>query len=159
MGPCGVGKTHLATSVTRGLMNKGVSCLFYDFRELLKQIQDSYNPISQTTELKILEPVFNAEVLILDELGASKPTEWVRDTMTQIVNTRYNQKKLTIFTTNYLDDPPNSIEETLTDRLGYRMRSRLYEMCKSLLIVGEDFRVLSARNRSHRSPAIILQSE
>ena len=140
MGPCGVGKTHLAVATLRALVDKGIRCLFYDFRDLLKEIQDSYNPVSQATELRVLEPVYQADVLVLDELGASKPTDWVRDTMTQIINTRYNDRKVTIFTTNYLDDPELSTEETLTDRVGVRLRSRLYEMCKVVKIKGADYR-------------------
>ncbi|MFM8392451.1 MAG: ATP-binding protein, partial [Acidobacteriota bacterium] len=119
---------------------KGVRCLFYDFRDLLNEIQDSYNPVSKATELRVLEPVYQADVLVLDELGASKPTDWVRDTMTQIINTRYNDRKVTIFTTNYLDDPPSNAEESLTDRVGVRLRSRLYEMCKVVRVKGADYR-------------------
>ncbi|HEX8748393.1 MAG TPA: ATP-binding protein [Pyrinomonadaceae bacterium] len=140
MGPVGVGKTHLSVAILRTLIEKGVQCLFYEFGSLLKEIQNSYNPISQTSELKVLEPVFQAEVLVLDELGASKPTDWVRDTMMQIINTRYNDKKLTIFTTNYLDGRRSERDETLEDRIGVRLRSRLYEMCKTIHIEGEDYR-------------------
>jgi DNA replication protein DnaC len=140
MGSVGVGKTHLAVSILHGLIEKGVTCLFYEFGSLLKEIQNSYNPVSQTSEFRVLEPIFNAEVLVLDELGASKPTDWVRDTMMHIINTRYNDKKLTIFTTNYLDNRRRETEETLEDRIGARLRSRLYEMCQSILIEGEDFR-------------------
>jgi DNA replication protein DnaC len=75
MGTVGVGKTHLSVAVLRGLMDKGIQCLFYEFGSLLKEIQDSYNPVSKTSELKLLAPVYQAEVLVLDELGASKPTE------------------------------------------------------------------------------------
>jgi DNA replication protein DnaC len=148
LGPCGVGKTHLAVATIKALIAKGIPCLFYDFRDLLKEIQDSYNPISQTTELKVLEPIYNAEVLVLDELGASKPTDWARDTMTQIINNRYNDRKLTIFTSNYLDEPQNPNEETLTDRIGVRLRSRLYEMCKVVLIKGEDYRLKLSQSRN-----------
>lgn len=151
LGPCGVGKTHLASAILRSLVIiKGVNCLFYDFRDLLKAIQDSYNPVSQTSESRVLAPVYDAEVLVLDELGASKPTDWVRDTMTQIINTRYNDKKLTIFTTNYLDDPENPHEESLTDRVGVRLRSRLFEMCKKIHIKGEDFRLKIHENRGRK---------
>jgi DNA replication protein DnaC len=79
-------------------------------------------------------------VLVLDELGAVKPTDWVRDTMMQIINTRYNDRKLTIFTTNYTDVRLQPSEETLEDRVGARLRSRLYEMCKTVLVEGEDYR-------------------
>jgi DNA replication protein DnaC len=140
MGTVGVGKTHLSVAILRGLMEKGVPCLFYEFGSLLKEIQDSYNKISHTSELGLLAPVYQAEVLVLDELGASKPTDWVRDTMMQIIGTRYNDKKLTIFTTNYLDARRASTDETLEDRVGVRLRSRLFEMCKTVNIEGEDYR-------------------
>jgi len=141
MGPVGVGKTHLSVAILQALIKEhSVNGLFYEFGSLLKEIQNSYNPVSQTSELKVLAPVFDAEVLVLDELGASKPTDWVRDTMMQIINTRYNDKKLTIFTTNYLDGRKSEKDEMLEDRIGVRLRSRLYEMCKTVLIEGEDYR-------------------
>lgn len=105
MGPVGVGKTHLAIAVVRELIDKkGVPCLFYESGALLKAIQESYSPISQTSEMRVLAPVYQTDVLVLDELGSMVPTNWVRDTLYQIINTRYNNKKLTIFTTNYLDE-------------------------------------------------------
>lgn len=141
VGPCGVGKTHLAVAIARALViQKGVGSLYYDFRDLLKEIQDSYNPSSPNSELRVLRPVYEVDVLVLDELGAMRPTDWVLDTMTQIINNRYNNKKTTIFATNYLDQPLNTGEETLTDRVGERMRSRLREMCKAVHITGDDFR-------------------
>jgi DNA replication protein DnaC len=140
MGTCGVGKTHLAAAILRGLVEKGVPCLFYEFSALMKEIQESYNEFAQSSETKVLAPIYEAEVLVLDELGASKPTDWVRDTMMQIINTRYNDKKLTIFTTNYCDVQANESEYTLEDRIGVRARSRLYEMCKTVVVEGEDYR-------------------
>ncbi|MCA1592544.1 MAG: ATP-binding protein [Acidobacteria bacterium] len=140
IGPVGVGKTHLSVAIIRGLMEKGVPCMFSEFGSLLKKIQDSYNPISQNSEMRVLAPVYQAEVLVLDELGASKPTDWVRDTMMQIIGNRYNDKKLTIFTTNYLDARRAPTDETLEDRVGVRLRSRLYEMCKTVQIDGDDYR-------------------
>ena len=95
MGNVGVGKTHLAVSILKGLTERSFNCLFYEFGALLKEIQGSYNPISQTSELKVLSPVLEAEILVLDEIGTSKPTDWVRDTMAHVINTRYNDKKLT----------------------------------------------------------------
>jgi DNA replication protein DnaC len=139
MGNCGVGKTHLAVSIIKAL-SKSYTCLFYEFGSLLKQIQDSYNPNTNSSELKILANVFDSEVLVLDEIGASKPTDWVRDTMAHIINTRYNDRKLTIFTTNYLEDRKSEKDETLEDRIGVRLRSRLYEMCKTVKIDGQDYR-------------------
>lgn len=221
LGRCGVGKTHLAVSVLNTLIRqKGITGLFCDFRELLKEIQDSYNPNTQTSELRILSPLYEAELLVLDELGASVPTQWVQETMTYIINRRYNDRKITIFTSNYQDvaimlaDGKESVgpmlnriaaevaaeiapvhpgledeywlprleeraraagipvdhrilraaarrvrdrlarEETLTDRIGTRLRSRLHEMCRIIFIdEPEDYRKrLSERHRRGFSP-------
>ena len=140
IGTCGVGKTHLSVAILKLLLEKNITCLFYDFRDLLKEIQDSWNAQKETSEMAVLAPVYDAEVLVLDELGASKPTEWVKDTMTHIINKRYNDKKVTIFTSNYLDAKANAYDETLQERVGTRLRSRLHEMCKVISITGDDYR-------------------
>jgi len=149
-GSIGVGKTHLAVGILQALVSeRGATGLFYDYRDLLKQIQNSYNAQVRETELEILRPVFEAEVLVLDELGASKPTDWVWDTVAHILNTRYNDRRTTIITTNYANAGPlgtetgprgSMREETLGDRIGERMRSRLQEMCVVVEMHGEDFR-------------------
>jgi DNA replication protein DnaC len=140
MGPAGVGKTHLAVAIIRGLIQKGFAGIFCEFGSLLKEIQDSYNPISKSSELKVLAPIYQTDVLVLDELGATIPTDWVRDTMYQIINKRYNDQKLTIFTTNYSDARGSDKEQVLEDRIGTRLRSRLYEMCKKVVMDGGDYR-------------------
>jgi DNA replication protein DnaC len=155
VGSIGVGKTHLAVGVLEALVReKGAAGLFCDYRDLLKQVQNSYSPTVAATELEVLRPVFEAEVLVLDELGASKPTEWVWDTVAHILNTRYNDKRTTIFTTNYANlpsaaavgsEPTGNLkravrEETLGDRIGDRMRSRLMEMCVVVEMHGQDWR-------------------
>lgn len=158
-GSIGVGKTHLAVGILQALiLEKGVRGLFCDYRELLKEIQHSYNPQVATTEMEILQPVFGAEVLVLDELGAAKPTDWVWDTVALVLNTRYNDKRTTIITTNYADQAPGAAnnsngagratrDETLGDRIGERMRSRLAEMCVVVEMHGHDFRQKVARAR------------
>jgi DNA replication protein DnaC len=159
IGKIGTGKTHLAVGIIQELIrSKGVSCLFCDYRELLKSIIDSYNPSVQSTEMDILRPVLDAEVLVLDELGAVKPTQWVWDTVSYVINYRYNEQRTTIVTTNFSDLPPGgsqassrgfsqaemaqsaSREETLGDRITERMRSRLHEMCRIVTLDGVDFR-------------------
>lgn len=149
IGPIGVGKTHLAVGIMKELiLKKGIASLFYDYRELLKQIQNSYNDSVQATELEVLRPVFETEVLVLDELGAVKPTEWVWDTVSLILNTRYNDNRTTIITTNFENKPAGAVsgarssnrDETLGDRIGERMRSRLHEMCRIIRLDGHDFR-------------------
>jgi DNA replication protein DnaC len=155
IGSIGTGKTHLAVGIIKELVvSKGIPCLFYDYRELLKQIQNSYNDSVKATELDVLRPVFDTSVLVLDELGAVKPTEWVWDTVSLILNTRYNDSRTTIITTNYADDAAKDSNgssefaraqraargETLGDRIGERMRSRLHEMCRIIKMEGADFR-------------------
>ena len=104
VGSVGVGKTHLSIGILKALIReKGIHCLFCDYRELLKSIQNSYNSSVQATEMGILRPVFDAEVLVLDELGAVRTTEWVFDTVNYILNSRYNDNRTTIITTNYPD--------------------------------------------------------
>ena len=158
VGTVGLGKTHLAVGVLRRLVQeRGVKGLFCDYRELLKNIQNSYNPQVTTTELELLKPVFSAEVLVLDDLGAQKPNEWVWDTVALILNTRYNDKQTTIITTNYPDLPAGrgsmtdvqkaAREDTLGDRIGDRMRSRLAEMCITVELSGVDFRQKVQRAR------------
>src|SRR5450755_812738 len=153
IGGIGTGKTHLAVGILKELIERrGSACLFCDYRELLKQIQNSYNDSVKATELQVLRPVFEAEVLVLDELGAVKPTEWVWDTVSLILNSRYNDNRTTIITTNFDDEPAAGASgslsparaasrgETLGDRIGERMRSRLHEMCRIITLEGSDFR-------------------
>jgi DNA replication protein DnaC len=161
VGAAGLGKTHLAVGVLQRLVReRGAKGLFCDYRELLKRIQNSYNPEVRTTELELLKPVFAAEVLVLDDLGAQKPNEWVWDTVALILNTRYNNKQSTIITTNYPDLPAGAgvkidksgakaaiLEDTLGDRIGDRMRSRLAEMCVRVEMQGDDFRQSVKRAR------------
>ncbi len=158
VGSAGLGKTHLAVSILKRLVQeRGVRGLFCDYREMLKSIQDSYNPQVQSTELQLLRPIFAAEVLVLDDLGSQRSSSWVEDTVALILNTRYNEKLTTIITTNWADLPAASgalsaperaaREDTLGDRIGDRMRSRLAEMCVRIEMTGEDFRQTVKRAR------------
>jgi DNA replication protein DnaC len=153
-GTSGVGKTHLAVAALKELIARGHVGLFCDYRELLKEIQASYNPASESTEMGILEPVRTVEILVLDDLGASKPSTWVLDIIGLVLNARYNEKRVTILTTNYFDEPegaPEAVkgpdgkrvvvrEDTIADRIGARMRSRLFEMCRTVNVDAPDFR-------------------
>jgi DNA replication protein DnaC len=158
VGGIGIGKTHLAVGVLQALIaERSVRGLFCDYRDLLKQIQDSYGR-NDLSERQILAPVFEAEVLVIDELGAAKPTEWVWDTVQHILNTRYNDMRTTILTTNYANEVESPVDKwatlpkamrdaklamdvgTLGDRITERMRSRLQEMCVVVEMSGEDFR-------------------
>ena len=129
-GSIGCGKTHLAVGLLREMVEqRGATGIFCDYRDLLKQIQNSYNPQVATTELEILRPVFEAEVLLLDELGAVKPTDWVWDTVAHILNTRYNDKRTTLITTNYPNQPSASVAGSVHFRHGSRCLSRNADEC------------------------------
>lgn len=158
MGPCGVGKTHLAVSALKEVLKRGHSGIFYDYRELLKKIQDSYNPTNQTTEMGVLEPVLKTELLVLDDVGSSKPSPWALETVGHILNTRYNEKRATILTTNFFDEDSaltavqprpalgerqRAAEDSLKERVGQRIRSRLYEMCRTVEILSGDYRKIA----------------
>jgi DNA replication protein DnaC len=140
-GQPGVGKTHLAVAVLKQVIeSSGARGLFYDTRELLRVIRSTYDPSIRTTEIEVLRPVMTADLLVLDDLGAEKTSEWVDETMNLIVNTRYNERRLTIFTSNYQDIPDDTDPNSLLFRIGFRMRSRLHEMCEFLVLDGADYR-------------------
>ena len=142
-GPPGVGKTHLAVAVLRQVIaTRGARGLFYDTRDLLKMIRSTYDPVNRTQEMDVLRPVIEAELLVLDDLGAEKTSEWVEETLNLIVNSRYSEKRTTIFTSNYDDNPDSTDPDSLLFRIGFRMRSRLHEMCEFLYLDGADYREL-----------------
>src|SRR5262249_1623199 len=127
----GVGKTHLAVAALRQMIQtSGGRGLFYDTRDLLRLIRSTYDASTRTPEVESLRPVMTADVLVLDDLGAEKTSEWVEETMNLIVNTRYNERRLTLFTSNYPDVPDDKDINALVFRIGHRMRSRLHEMCE-----------------------------
>ncbi|NOZ94756.1 MAG: ATP-binding protein [Acidobacteria bacterium] len=150
MGPVGTGKTHLAAAALRSLIvQKGARGRFVDFTSLVLDIQMTFD--GPGTAREILAPLLAADVLVLDELGAGKATPWVMDLLYYLVNSRYVQEKVTIFTTNFLDTPKGS-QEALADRVSARIRSRLYEMCRRVELRGEDYRRnrLAHREERHR---------
>jgi DNA replication protein DnaC len=116
------------------------------------KITTSFRPDADVSKESVLTPYADAEFLVLDELGASKPHPWVLDVLYSLLNTRYNRKRITVATSNFEDDlePSQGEREKLEDRIGYRLRSRLYEMCLMVSLRGSDFRkdVLGTRIRS-----------
>ena len=147
-GPVGVGKTHLAVAILNELVDtKGATALFCDFSDLLDRIQASFGKGSEESQDDIVAPYRDAELLVLDELGARRPSDWVREILYGLLNTRYNRGRITILTTNFGDEPDSRGGETLEVRVGAPVRSRLWEMCQLVTIDAEDFR------KKHRAKA------
>jgi DNA replication protein DnaC len=144
VGQPGIGKTHLAVSILRKIIERtGAQARFFDTRHLLATIRNTYNPVVKTTEASVIRPAMDAELLVLDDLGAERPTEWVEETMNLIINTRYNMKRATVITTNYpLRSPSKAHVETLGERIGARIYSRLFEMCDFVEMNGVHYREL-----------------
>ncbi len=141
VGPVGVGKTHLAVAVLAELVDTmDVHGVFCDFTDLLARIQATFSKGSDESEDEILAIYRDTDLLVLDELGARRPTDWARDILYGLLNTRYNRKRITLLTTNYFDTPEKPGGETLELRVGTAMRSRLAEMCQLVPLSGPDYR-------------------
>lgn len=141
IGPCGVGKTHLAAAALTEIIRTGKPgrLLFRNFQDLIQEIQASFDSDEVPSKSELLRPLLEADLLVLDELGSQKPTTFVQDILYYVINTRYNEERTTIFTTNYAESAEGK-EETLSDRIGARLRSRLYEMATRVPMNGSDYR-------------------
>ncbi|MBV8833545.1 MAG: ATP-binding protein [Acidobacteriaceae bacterium] len=159
VGPPGTGKTHLAVSALKLLIARGHEGIFFDYQNLLERIRSSYNATLGTSDREAYRSALESEILLLDDLGAHRVTDWVEDTVTAIVNYRYNHRKPLIATTNLVDpDIGGSLVEksalpgghsfriTLEERIGERARSRLFEMCRVVRMPNvSDYRIAKTR--------------
>jgi DNA replication protein DnaC len=149
IGDPGTGKTHLAVAALRILMARGFEGLFFDYQNLLERIQKGWDANAGVSDREAYSSALDTEILLLDDLGARRVSDWVEDTVASVITYRCNNKKPLIATTN-VDDPEVSdsmldgkrYKVSLAERIGPRARSRLFEMCKVVPIRGvEDFRL------------------
>ena len=140
IGPTGIGKTHIAMAVLREVTLRGFHGIYYNTRELLSALRATYNAKAPQSEAEILNQVVRAELLVLDDLGAERFTEWMDDMMHLVIDGRYNRRLQTILTTNYPDDKNLENLSSLRVRIGTRIYSRLSEMCDFLGYEGGDYR-------------------
>jgi DNA replication protein DnaC len=158
IGEPGTGKTHLAVAALRQIVAKGHEALFCDYQNLLDRIRSGYDASSNSSDKEAYRVALDSEVLLIDDLGAHRVTDWVEDTITSIVTYRCNNRRALIATTNLPDgDAGSAIMEkspmgktdyrvTLGERIGARARSRLFEMCTVIRMpLVEDYRLRKAR--------------
>lgn len=157
IGESGSGKTHLAVAALRLLMVRGFAGLFCDYQTLLDTIRAGFDPAAGASNKQAYRMALDAEILLLDDLGAQRVTDWALDTVTSIITHRCNHRKPLIATTNMPDPEAGSkitkynpglnqpdYRETLADRVGQRARSRLFEMCRVVKMpLVEDYRLRS----------------
>lgn len=156
IGEPGTGKTHLAVAALNILISRGFEGLFFDYQNLLERIRAGYDAASGQSDREAYRTALDAEILLLDDLGAHRVTDWVEDTVTSIVTYRCNNRKPLIATTNLPDpDAGSTVVErgagagmkvyarvTLAERIGIRARSRLFEMCRVIRMPQvEDYRL------------------
>jgi len=168
-GKPGVGKTHLAVAILKVLVSeKNVVGKFIDETEFLRRLQYSYGPDSPETEREVLLPLMKADLLIWDDLGTGRPTEWARETIRTLLNHRYTFQKQTIFTTNWpvgghARKAGEAVEQNLTERVTVRLFSRIMEMAEIVEVTGPDFRAevhkagLDAVQSKKRADQIVIQ--
>jgi len=171
MGDTGAGKTHLAVATIKKLvLSAGIDCKFVDFFQLLSEIRHGYS--QDLSEQAIIQPYLRARVLVIDELAKGRNNEFEANVLDQFISHRYNSgNKVTLFTTNYLNTSLQGKDakakesdkvdtgsgafregfrkETLQDRVGDRVFSRIAESSRFLELKGGDFR----QNVKHVSPS------
>lgn len=153
MGGCGTGKTHLAVAALIEIIHSGKPgrVLFYNFQDLIQEIQATFDADAAVGKSEILRPLLEADLLVLDELGSVKLTQFVQDVLYYVINSRYNAMRVTIFTTNSTDEP-GADGQRLVDKIGDRLRSRLYEMTETISIRG----IPDYRNKNNQSSSYVI---
>jgi DNA replication protein DnaC len=141
-GATGVGKTRLLCCIGNQLIkDKDCEVIYIDWNDLAREMKSGEDAASRdfANISQLIQRLARVELLLFDELGASRPSPWVEDNIYYLINRRYNDNRVTVFASNFFDSKIGS-EETLSERIGIRIRSRLFEMAASVEIKGADYR-------------------
>jgi DNA replication protein DnaC len=141
-GGTGVGKTRLLCCIGNQLIKeKNVDVAYIDWNDLTREMRSGEDTSNRDFSIigQLIQRLAAVELLLFDELGSSKPSPWVEDNIYYLINRRYNTNRITLFASNFFDKMVGG-EETLSQRIGKRIRSRLFEMTRSIEILGEDYR-------------------
>lgn len=140
IGPNGVGKTHLACAILNKIYKeKGIKGLFLDYSNLNFQLKDTFSSSEEESTNSLIEAFIDAPLLLLDDLGSIKPSQWFLDTVYEIINQRYLKNKLMIITSAYQLSGEGG-RESLSSRIGDGLVSRILEICKVVEIQAKDHR-------------------
>lgn len=167
-GPVGIGKTYLLVVIAKELIARRVNVRFIDFFQLLADLRDGF--VRDRSEAELLDPLINVEVLIIDEMGKARNSDWEQRILDQLIMGRYNQNRVIIASTNYrisapeitnlydqqlpLDASPTSkaqssfYVEELQTLIGDRSFSRLVEMSHLIELDGANYRTILARGHN-----------
>lgn len=145
-GDSGTGKTHLTACMVNELIKKNRPTLFTNFFEISQIIRGTFKS-NTDSEINMIEKISNIDFLFIDDLGTEKVTKngednWLQEKIFEILNKRYNNKKPTIFTSNY------SLEQLINERgLMEKTVDRILEMSTAILkIEGESYRIKNRKN-------------
>ena len=156
MGTPGTGKTHLMTGFAyQCTISQGISCIFQSFAELLSELRQGYS--EGKSDIEIIEPHLQTDILIIDDLGKGRNSDWELGILDMLISERYNRNQMIMVTTNFTESEEDTLKEqvrsreksetehfitdTIRKRVGERIHSRLKEMCYFENLIGKDRRI------------------
>ncbi len=142
-GEPGNGKTHLAAAIVNELSKKGYIVVFQSVPELLQRIRSTFNSENKENETQIMRALLECDLLILDDIGAEKTTEWVEEKLFNIIDGRYRKELPTLYTSNL--EP-----KELKNQVGKRSYDRMVETSLTVKNEAASYRREIAKQRLQR---------
>lgn len=118
----GSGKTRIASGIANELM-KNYAVKFAVSLTILQEIKNTWQRDTKYSENQLLDALYTTDILVIDDFGVERPADWINDKMYQIINERYINRKVTIFTSN---DPLETLQ--YDDRITNRIKERTYQI-------------------------------